>query len=113
MKNNQVTNSIEALSRALEININNDTAMRMLLELSYKEGRFSHIELALKRYLDVSPFNVNMLFGLAGVQYKTDCIVDAQNTLSRIFSLEPENNDAIELLNQIRIHEENKLEKQI
>ena len=75
--------------------------MSNLLELSYQQNQFNQIEFAIKEYLELHPINVNILFGLAGIQYKSKRIDDAQKTLSKILSLDPENDDAIKMCNMI------------
>ena len=98
--------SMDCLSRALEINVENEVAMNNLLELSYQQARFNQIELAMKRYLEIYPANTNMLFGLSGIQYKSKRIDEAQKTLSEILVLDPEHGDAIKMLDKIGMHAE-------
>ena len=45
-----------------------------------------------------------MLFGLAGIQYKSKLFDDSQKTLAKILSLDPGNNDAIKMLEKIDIY---------
>ena len=78
--------------------------MSQLIEISYEKNIFKQIELAINKYLEIYPTNINMLFGLAGIQYKSKSIYDSQNTLSKILSLDPENNDAIKMLEKIDMH---------
>ena len=101
-----MNDAMDSLSRALEINVENEVAMSNLLELSYQQDRFNQIELAMKRYLEIHPENINMLFGLAGIQYKSKRIDDAQKTLSAILLLDPEYGDAIKMLDKIGVHAE-------
>ena len=92
---------MDAFSRALIINIENNAAMSNLLELSYQENRFDQIELAMNRYLEIYPANTNILLGLAGIQYKTKRMDGARNTLSSLLALNPNHEDANKMLDQI------------
>jgi len=99
----RIMEAMDAFGRALEINLENEPAMNNLLELSYHHNRFDQIECFMKRYLKLHPDNINILFGLAGIQYKLKNNNAAQKNLSKILSINPEHVDAKKMLDIINI----------
>lgn len=86
---------------AIRENIENSAAMTSLLNLSYELSQFEEIHASLMRYLDVHPANLNMRFGLAGILFKMDCWEEAREAINQILIFEPQNEDALKLLEQI------------
>ena len=100
-KSNKLIEATDAFSRALKINIKNETAIINLLEVSYELNKFNQIETVMKKYLELYPLNINILFGLAGVQYQSNYIDEAQETLNAILSIDSKHEDAIQMLDKI------------
>ncbi len=87
--------------RSLEREIDNEPAQNHLLRVSYEENHFKEIKYYMKNFLEIHPANLNVLFGLAGAQYGSDCFDDARNTLDLILVFNPEHKDALELMKSI------------
>ena len=60
--------AIDYFCRSLDVNPDNISACKFLLETSYKLEKFEKIEIHLNKYMEIHPANVNMRFALAGVQ---------------------------------------------
>ena len=97
---------MDAFTQALQLNIENKSAMHSLLDLSYQRSEFHQIEIAMKRYLESYPDNVDILFGLAGIQYKSNHFEDAHGTLSILLELSPNHNDANNMIRKIDVKRE-------
>ena len=104
--NNNIPKAMDAFTKALKLNVENKIAMHSLLELSYQRSEFYQIEIAMKRYLESYPDNVDILFGLAGIQYKSNHFEDAHNTLSLLLELSPNHNDANNMIRKIDVKRE-------
>ena len=98
--------SRDAFTTALKLNVENKIAMHSLLDLSYQRSEFYQIEIAMKRYLEFYPDNVDILFGLAGIQYKSNQFEDAHTTLSLLLELNPNHNDANTMIKKIDVKRE-------
>ena len=88
--------------RSLNANPDNISACKFLLEISYKLEKFVDIEIHLKNYVDFHPGNINMLFGLAGVQYKLGKLEEAIKNLEYILVLDPEHESALTLFEIVK-----------
>jgi cytochrome c-type biogenesis protein CcmH/NrfG len=75
--------------------------MSSLLDLSYQVSQFEQVELAMKRYLEIHPDNLDILLGLAGIFYKSNRIEEAQNALSLLLKINPNHIDANRMLSKI------------
>ncbi len=104
--NNNIPKAMDAFTKALKLNITNKIAMHSLLDLSYQRSDFNQVEIAMKRYLESYPGNVDILFGLAGIQYRSNCFEEAHNTLSLLLEFNPNHNDANIMLKKIDIKRE-------
>ncbi len=97
----QKKRAMEFYETAIRENIENSAAMTSLLNLSYELSEFDEIHTCLLRYLDVHPANLNMRFGLAGILFKMDRWEEARESINQILIFEPQNEDALKLLEQI------------
>jgi len=88
--------------RALDLNIDNLIAKKSLIDLSYKIERFDRAYEYLNRFLEIYPTNLNMLFALAGLQFKMGNIEDSLRTLDDVLSLDPKHPYALEFQNSVR-----------
>lgn len=101
---NMIGNKHEALKRfvqALESNIDNEAALNGLLKLSYELQVFDDAERLLKQYLEVHPANLNILFGLAGIQFVSGQMDMARESLQTLMIFEPNHADARALIQKI------------
>ena len=103
---NKRFDAMNAFSQALKLNIENKPAMAYLLDLSYQSGQFDQIENAMNRYLVSYPNATDILFGLGGIQYKSNRIKEAQKTIKLILELNPNHKDANIMFNKIEVEKE-------
>ncbi len=100
-QNGQAQASFDCFERALDLNIENQTALTHLLDLSYEMNAFTAVEKALKQYLKLHPANLNMLFGLAGIQYKMGRRSECRATLDLILVFDAQHQDALSFLKRL------------
>jgi tetratricopeptide (TPR) repeat protein len=93
--------AMDSFIRALDANLENPLALTSLMELSYEEKEFSQCEKVLKKYLKLHPANLDMLFGLAGIQYKMDKLDEVNKALEKILLFDPDYKDAHDLKAQL------------
>jgi tetratricopeptide (TPR) repeat protein/glycosyltransferase involved in cell wall biosynthesis len=89
--------ALDCFVNALNIDLENQLALTTLMELSYEGEEFSECEKVLKRYLKLHPANLNILFGLAGIQYKMNKLDEAMESLEKILLFDPSHKDACDL----------------
>jgi tetratricopeptide (TPR) repeat protein len=87
--------------RSVNVNIENTTSLMFLLRLAYDLEQFTVSEGILKKYLELHPANLKIMFGVAGIQYKMNKTSEARDNLEKILIFEPENRDAQQLLDRI------------
>jgi tetratricopeptide (TPR) repeat protein len=97
----QKKRAMEFYETSIRENIENSAAMTSLLNLSYLLDQFDEIHISILRYLEVHPANLNMRFGLAGILFKMDCWEESREAINHILIFEPQNEDALKLLEQI------------
>ncbi len=100
-KMGQKKRAMEFYEISIRENIENSAAMTSLLNLSYELSEFDEIHASLTRYLEVHPANLNMRFGLAGILFKMDRWEEAREAINQILIFEPQNENALKLLQQI------------
>ena len=105
-KSKRISSAMDAFCRALTINVENEAAMKNLIELSNLNNHFDQVELAINRYLEIYPSDTNILLELASVQYKTKRLDDSRDTLSVIMELNPNHMEGKKMLDQIDIQKE-------
>ncbi len=93
--------SIECFVHALDVNVENPLAMTQLIELSYAENTFAECERILKKYLILHPANLNILFGLAGIQYKMNKLDEVNESLEKILLFDPNFKDATDFKSRL------------
>jgi tetratricopeptide (TPR) repeat protein/glycosyltransferase involved in cell wall biosynthesis len=87
---------------ALDANIDNLLAIKSLIEVSYKIEKFDRAQDYLKRFLEIYPANINMLFAMAGVQFKSGDIEESLQTLDTVLLLDPKHQYALDFQNSVR-----------
>ncbi len=75
------------------------------MKLSYELQVFEDAERLLKQYLEVHPANLNILFGLAGVQFASGQMDPARESLQTLMIFEPNHADAQALIQKIEATE--------
>ncbi len=86
----------------LDINIENMQVLTSLTEAVYELGCFEVVEKYFKEYLTLHPANLNMLFRLAGIQFKLGKINEAKENIENILVFDPTRNKAIQLIEKIK-----------
>ena len=99
---NDLDGAVHYFCKSLDSNFENLSACKYLLEISYKLKKFGEIENYLNKFIEFHPANLNMRFGLAGIQYKTGNLEDALKNLEYILALDPEHDSAQEMLFSVR-----------
>ena len=88
--------------RALELNVDNVLAIKSLIEISYKTENFNRAKNYLKLFLEIHPANINMLFAMAGIQFKRGEIEDSLQTLDEVLLLDPKHQYALDFQKSVR-----------
>ena len=99
---NDLKESKKYFCRALDANIDNLLALKSLIEISYKTEDFDRAQNYLKHFLEVYPANINMLFAMAGIQFKRGEIEDSLKTLDTVLVLDPKHQYALDFQNSVR-----------
>jgi tetratricopeptide (TPR) repeat protein len=98
----------EALSwtiRACHLKADNTVAIFNLVKLSFELEEFADAERVLIRYLGLHPHDVNMIYTLGTIAFKTGKVDIALQLMENILSLDPMNSRAHSLINQIQRQE--------
>ena len=99
---NDLDGAVDYFCKALDSNPENLSACKNLLELAYKLEQFGEIDIYLNKYMELHPANLNMRFGLAGIQYKQGKLEDSLKNLEHILALDSEHEPAREMLESVR-----------
>ena len=97
-----VDGAYDYFCKALDTNPENLSACKSLMELSYKIEQFGEIEIYLYKFIDLHPADLNMRYGLAGIQYKNGKLEDSIKNLEYILALDSAHEPARELLENVR-----------
>ena len=99
---NDLDGAVDYFCKSLDSNPENLSACKFLLELSYKLEQYGEIDIYLNKFMELHPANLNMRFGLAGIQYKRGKLEDSLKNLEYILALDPEHDSAREMLDSVR-----------
>jgi glycosyltransferase involved in cell wall biosynthesis/tetratricopeptide (TPR) repeat protein len=99
---NDLDGAVDYFCKSLDSNPENLSACKYLLELSYKLEQYGEIDIYLNKFMELHPANLNMRFGLAGIQYKRGKLEDSLKNLEYILALDPEHDSAREMLDSVR-----------
>ncbi len=89
------------LVQALGIELNNPTAILLLVQCAYSIKSYATTAKFLQEYVQIAPVHSKLLFSLAGLQYHLGRITDAKATTLKILDLQSEHSEAKELLTLI------------
>lgn len=101
----------EALSwtvRACHLKADNTVAIFNLVKLSFETDEYTEAERVLIRYLGIHPHDVNMIYTLGSIAFKTGKPDIALQLMENILSLDPMNSRAHSLITQIQRSENQK-----
>jgi len=87
--------------KSLECDPDNMTALLGLFQTSCQMGSFDQVIHYLELYLRSHPADTSVMFSLAALYVKDGSLIKAKRTLTRLVSLTPENEDAINLLEEV------------
>jgi tetratricopeptide (TPR) repeat protein len=86
----------------LDVNINNLLAIKSIIEISYKTEKFDKAYRYLKRFLEIYHANINMLFAMAGIEFKRGEVEDSLQTLDKVLLLDPKHQYALDFQKSVR-----------
>jgi predicted Zn-dependent protease len=86
---------------ALNINPMNTAALFTLVKIGYARNMFDDARSALCTYISRKPHDTNMLFSLAGVEFKAGNLVQAEQVARQILATDPTDTRTQQFLAQI------------
>lgn len=97
----QLQEAFDFYLKCLELDNNNLTGLLGLFQTSCKMGSFAKVIYYLEVYLDMHPGDCSVMFCLAALYFKDGSTEKAREVLLDIRTLEPENKDAANLLEEV------------
>jgi tetratricopeptide (TPR) repeat protein len=88
-------------SRACHLNIENTVAIFNLVKLAYDTEIFTEAEEVVSRYVGLHPHDINMVFTLGGLAFRSGKLDEATKLMENILMLDPMNSRAHSLMAQI------------
>lgn len=101
-KANELDKAFKLYLKCLDLDIDNLTALLGLFQVSCQMGSFSKVIHYLEIYLDMHPGDTSVMFSLAALYMKDSHLEKADYVLKNILTLEPENKDAANLLEEVK-----------
>lgn len=86
--------------KCLELDVNNFTALLGLFQTSCQMGSFSKVIYYLEIYMQMHPEDTSVMFSLASLYIRDGRILEAKKKLNQLLKLDPENEDAVDLLEE-------------
>ena len=93
--------SFDLYMKSLELDTDNITALLGLFQVSCEMGSFAKVIHYLQVYLDMHPGDTSVMFALAALYLKDNRPEEARRILLDLLILEPMNNDAKNLLEEV------------
>ena len=94
--------AFDAFMNGLEENDQDATAIFYLVKCAYAMKRFDKAEPIVARYVAQAPFNANLLYSLAGMQYHQSKNREALATIRKILQIKPNHQGARDLEGRVR-----------
>ena len=94
--------AFEQYMKCLELDPDNATALLGLFQTSCQMGSFGKIIHYLQIYLEMHPGDTSVMFSLAALYLKENQSAQSKQTLTDILSLDPGNEDAANLLEEVQ-----------
>lgn len=98
---NQKESAFKRFQESLNIELKQPQAIFHLVKLAYELRTFEPVEKILCEYIETAPFNANLLYSLAGIQYHLGHYELALRTSEQILSIQPGHNEARNLISRI------------
>ncbi len=95
------SHALKLYLKSLELNCDDLTALLGLFQVSCRMGSFSTVIHYLKVYLDLHPGDTSVMFCLATLQLKDGNLFEAGCLLEKIIAIEPDNIDAVNLMEEV------------
>ncbi len=99
---NEKQKAFDRFESSLRVNLKQPQSIFQLVKLAYELKRFSPAEGILREYIEAAPFNANLLYSLAGIQYHLGLNADALRTSEQILSIQPGHVEARNLIQRIQ-----------
>lgn len=93
--------SFDLYMKSLELDSNNITALLGLFQVSCEMGSFAKVIYYLRVYLQMHPGDTSVMFALAALYLKDGQTEQARSMLQDLLALEPVNQDAVNLLEEV------------
>jgi glycosyltransferase involved in cell wall biosynthesis/Tfp pilus assembly protein PilF len=90
------------VSSSLKLSPLNTAAIFTLVKLSYARNQFEDARTALTYFISRKPQDSNMLYALAGIEYKSGNTAQAENVARQILTLNPNDERALKFIEQLR-----------
>lgn len=93
--------SFDLYMKSLELDSDNITALLGLFQVSCEMGSFAKVIYYLQVYLDMHPGDLSVMFALSALYLKDGQTEQARDMLQNLLALEPTNQDAANLLEEV------------
>ena len=93
--------SFDLYMKSLELDTDNITALLGLFQVSCEMGSFAKVIGYLEIYLNMHPGDTSVMFALSALYLKDGQVAQAKEMLLRLLALEPTNQDAANLLEEV------------
>ena len=93
--------AFEMYLKCLELDTDNLTALLGLFQTSCRMGSFAKVIYYLELYLSMHPHDSSVMFSLAALYVKEDRFEQSRKILLDILALDPDNKDAVNLLEEV------------
>jgi superkiller protein 3 len=93
--------AFEMYLKCLELDVDNLIALLGLFQTSCQMGSFAKVIHYLELYLKMHPGDTSVMFPLAALYMKDNRLEQSQKILSEILTLDPDNKDAANLLEEV------------
>ncbi|MHC4087606.1 MAG: tetratricopeptide repeat protein [Planctomycetota bacterium] len=93
--------AFEMYLRCLELDVDNLIALLGLFQTSCQMGSFAKVIHYLELYLNMHPGDASVMFPLAALYMKDDRLEQSKKILSEMLTLDPDNKDAANLLEEV------------
>ncbi len=93
--------AFEMYLKCLELDVDNLIALLGLFQTSCQMGSFAKVIHYLQLYLKMHPGDTSVMFPLAALYMKDNKLEQSQTILSEILTLDPDNKDAANLLEEV------------
>ena len=97
----EYSGAFDLFMKSLELDSDNITALLGLFQVSCEMGSFARVIYYLDVYLEMHPGDTSVMFALAAIYFKDGQPEQAKRMLQNLLALEPENQDAANLLEEV------------